>query len=873
MTDDAQVSLPLLVDSRAVRRALEKIRQAEPLGKSPLANLAWIRQRLEGRAPAASREAVELAIQVALTDLIEDELARLRAAEGIPHQAPARREAAVEAIRADFSQANVELEAWSAIYHRYALTLVQFSIQEIAASSGMDERNLRRRMGRGYRRLTEQISEREHAARKANWLGWLRFKLPPPSYTTLYEAEPLVEQLCQLATTPLPPHTIIVTGPGGIGKTALAHAAAKRLIEGGAFEDFAWITLEGAVDYRSLLAGLAENLGYLHLASAELTDLEAGLRVKLAETPTLAVIDNGDHLADYAATADRLAALAAPGKMILTARQLPTPVSTGHTLAVQPLSRTGFEALLHEQARRSRIGRIDSEAVGAIYRLTGGNPLAGRLLVSRLAFLPLARVMDNLAQIETPEGVRLYEWLFEPTWDEALDEAARLIALALVILPAEGATWADLRALTDLPEADLDRGIERLITGSLVDPIDKGGYYVMHSLTRHFVEEQAGKPPYEAAYRRLLRAAGARARLGEGPGEASTAIGLLRRQVEVGEAPRTLGALVGQIAPLARRAGQWLSWREILRGAALALREDDPDSIELNRVLFELGIAHRWLGDLDDAVIVLEEAITRYGEAGDFGGQARALFEIGQTYETLGQSGPAYEAYQRAAAAASRHGLTGVWRRALGGLAGLALQNDRALDALDLLGQVWETFGPEEPPDGPTLSALGSASLAAGEVEAAINYQEEALRRFVEDGDLPSQARALLRLGIAYHRAGDHDEALHKLGAGLRLMRMLGDALGQGRVLTNLGALYIEENRFQEALAIWGEAIRLQELLGDRHGMAYSLYNLADLQWKIGQAALARETLGRAEALARDLGLVTLLAHITGHPLNEDFDC
>ncbi|MEJ2149863.1 MAG: hypothetical protein P8Z40_10320, partial [Chloroflexota bacterium] len=623
MSDDTHVSP--LVNVETVRRALEKMRQAEPLGRSPLANLAWIRERLARQAPAASREAVELAIMEALEGLIDEQLARLRTAESLAHQRPATREEAVEAIRADFSRGNAELEAWSAIYHRYALEIVQLSVGEIAEQAGMDARNLRRRLRRGTRRLTERISEREHAARLADWRGWLRYKLPPPSYSVLYEAEPLIERLCELALSPLPPNTIVVTGPGGIGKTALTHAAAKRLIEGGLVDDFAWITLDGPVDYRSLLAGLAENLGYLHLASAELA---------------------------------------------LTARQLPGPDSTGQALAVQPLSREGFGALLNEQARRRRIGRIEPETVEAIYRLTGGNPLAGRLLVSRLAFLPLERALDNLATVETREGVGLYEWLFEPTWAEALDEAARLAALALAILPAEGATWDDLEAISGLRGTELDGALEHLITASLVDPIDEAGTYRMHGLTRHFVEEQAEKPPYAETYRRLLRRAGEQARGGGEPGEASYALGLLRRQVEVGEAPRTLGTLVGQIAPLARRAGQWLSWRELLRSAAAALREDDPDSPELARVLFELGIAQRWLGDLDEAISALDEAIERFGEAGDIETQARALFEIGQTYETLGESGPAYAAYQRAAGTASRHSLTGVWRRALGGLAG-----------------------------------------------------------------------------------------------------------------------------------------------------------------------------------------------------------
>jgi tetratricopeptide (TPR) repeat protein len=280
--------------------------------------------------------------------------------------------------------------------------------------------------------------------------------------------------------------------------------------------------------------------------------------------------------------------------------------------------------------------------------------------------------------------------------------------------------------------------------------------------------------------------------------------------------------------------------------------------------LLELGVACRWLGEAGQAEQALSESIRLFGETGDFTGQAQAEVEIGQLYETTGQTAPAYEAYQRAVAAAQRHAAFDLRRRALNGLAGLALHNKRTDAALDLLQQAL-TLGADRP-DGRTLSNLGMAYLQAEDIARAIDYQQQALDAFEDDGALPEQARAHLRLGMAYHAGERAADALHHLDAGLRLMQTLGDALGRARILTNLGAVYAGAERWQEALSVWREALDLQHQLGDAVGMAYTWYNLADLQWQLDRPAEARAALDQAAALAEQRDLVTLLASIHNHP-------
>ena len=93
----------------------------------------------------------------------------------------------------------------------------------------------------------------------------------------------LHDVLRRFLNTPAPPYIVALVGPGGIGKTALAHSVTMRWIEEERIDDVVWLTLELPISYASLLALIAANLGYLHLVSANQAELEIALRERFAE--------------------------------------------------------------------------------------------------------------------------------------------------------------------------------------------------------------------------------------------------------------------------------------------------------------------------------------------------------------------------------------------------------------------------------------------------------------------------------------------------------------------------------------------------------------------------------------------------------------
>jgi tetratricopeptide (TPR) repeat protein len=855
----------LLFDEADVRHALECLRRAEPLGESSLRSLVLVWERLEEHA-ATTSAALDVALGDLLARIIEENLSRLRCLEGLPHQPANDRQAEMDALLADFACGNVELEAWSGLYYRYVRADLDLHMLDIAHRLGQDTRQVRRRLAHGLRRLTLELSEMESEARAENHRLWMRLKLPPLGYGRLFGMEEASGWLADALLGHAVPPVVALVGAGGLGKTTLAHTVVRHIIDQDRFADLAWLTLGVPTPYPALLGDLARALGAPHLGMLTALDLEAALRVRLARTPTLLVVDEADLLDDYAQAALRLGVLVEDGRALLISRQQPPADTPVQVVRVEPLPLPDMADLIRHQAHLRRVPqaqRLDEEAIEAIYHVIGGNPLAARLVVGQLAALPLERVLSDLGGLRMVDGQALFDTLFGPTWDR-LSEDARQVALAMLLLPPGAVLWRDVCAVADLPDDALDRALDELVAASLLDACGDEPRYAMHALTRRFVESQVAAEPAASAFDDLLGSAvrERQARYRVTPADVVGAMHLLRVEAVRGGQPDALVDLIAAVAPSARRSGRWAEWIDLLAQAETRLQVD-PDSAGLAAVRLEAGIAWRWLGQSERATHALEAAIAGFGERGQFVRQAEALIELGALHHQAGQTDLAYSAYRRAADTAERHQAWAVLQRALNGLARLALHNDQIGQAIALLSQALDAT-PE--PDPQTLSNLGVALLRAGQVERAIDAHQRALALVQRAGDLPRQARAHIRLATAYVEHGDLQAALRHLDDGLRLLRNLGDALGQARALTNLGIVYHRHGDDQAALQAWGEALALQQHLDDQVGMAYTWYNLADLHWSVGRQDAAHQAIREAHRLADRLNLPALLARIHVHP-------
>lgn len=870
MSQYSPIAVPLF-DPSDLRDALEKLRQAAPVSDSPLRTLVWVRHRMEESGPTATSAAFEVVLGEAMAELIEDNLARLRQLEGLPSYPVGQREAELEALRCDYAQNNVELEAWSALYYRYVRVDLSLRMQDIAYTLGLDARQVRRRLVHGYYRLTEALSLLERGARIEHRRLWMSAKLPPTADALLFGRSEHLAFLIKTLSDPTLPSVICVVGTGGIGKTTLAHAAAREIIEREIFQDFVWLTLAESTPYRALLDAIARAFGYPHLAEYELSDLEGALRSYLLKTPSLIVLDSADSLQDYPEQLNRLNGLAGAGRLLLTTRQAPPAEVSVQFLPLPPLEYEDIAKLMRHHARLRRIPQtaagLDDATVDIVYRAIGGNPLAARLVVGQMASLPLERILNNLESLRTAQGVRLFNSLFSPTW-QALSTGAHQAAMAFHLLPSEGVGWQELHTVTGLSDDILDRALTELTVASWLDSVGEGPRYMMHPLTLRFVESRASRHPDRALYLDMLLHAADHRMPSESPdvhAGVTHALTAIRAQAEAGDSLEELIHLIEQASPVVRRAGYWATWEELLMKTAQRLR--DSNALRgLGIILLEMGAARRRLGQTEDALDNLEEAVALFGQMGEFVRQADALIEVGKLYHTMGQTEIAYEAYQRAAAIARRHKSSMRFRQAVGGLATLALHNERIGEALDLLNQALETLEEDEVPEGLLLSTLGMAHLRANQPEQALRYQLEALAEFQTVGDLPNQARTLLRLGAVYVELCQYDQALKYLLSGLALMRDLGDAFGQARALTNLGTVHHNLHEPAAAIAAWQEALTLQEQLHDQIGLAYTWYNLADLQWSLEEREEAHKAIIRARALAERLNLVALMGRIVAHP-------
>lgn len=858
-------SSPLLFDQNSVRHVLERMRQAEPLGDTPLRRLVWVRQQIHAQGPHSSRAGLELALATTLTTLIVEKLVG---------EADDTREASLTALKQDFSCNNVALEAWSLLYYRYVRIDLNLQVQDIVHTLSSYPRFVNRRLTYGYHRLTEELSLLEAEARTNNRRLWLKMKLPPPGYASLFGVDGMITRLLALLNAPAPPHIIALVGPGGIGKTTLAHAVASQIIDLDRFDDLAWLVLDAPTSYPSLLGMLARGLGYLHLASSNHLELEASLRERFAASQVLIVLDNADLLETPDQVLPRLEALIAPGRVLLTDRSQPALGATLHTVPVIALNATASEALLMDYARMRHIRQVtsmSSSELNAVIAAVGGNPLAARMVVSHLAFLPLDRILEQLPSLSTPGGEPLFDYLYRQSWD-ALSQPAQQTLLALSLTIPDGIEWSDLQMITALVPSDLDEALVNLINASLVDTAEMPPRYAIHSLTRRFAHQQSETPAWSTIYREMLSRASADASHlahldGASQADASHAVMLLRHQVELAEPADHIAERVMQIYPAARRSGQWEAWQVVLRYVIDQPVRTPENRPIIARALIELGIAHRWLGESESALTAFDESITLLGEQGEFAEQGDALLEKGLLYETLNRTGDAYEAYQRAAAAAKRWHNPLIRRRALIGLAGLMLHNGNEADALNLLQEALSTLDEGEA-DGALFSQLGAVLVRLGRIEEGIATHLQALETLQEGGDLPRLARAHLRIGTAYHAAGQFDHAHDQLQSGLQLMRVLGDSFAQARLMTNLGTLYADQDLWREALGAWRDALALQGYLNDEGGMAATLYNIGDLEWRFGRAEEALPYMIEAHKLAQRLNIVTLLEHIAAHPLN-----
>jgi hypothetical protein len=349
----------------------------------------------------------------------------------------------------------------------------------------------------------EQVAREKADARE----GRLARNLPPPTYSRLFGRDEILTRLCDELADSVGPWLVCLEGLAGLGKTSLAHRFATWAVGSACFADIIWVTAQQqrftiwsgivarpetrpALTFESLLDGIAQQLGHDHLRGKSLPQKEASLRATLRQAPYLVIVDNVEAAADPHALASQLWRFANPTRFLFTSCHSLCEHSGVLCLTLNELTEADSVQLIRSEGAKRGISTItgaDDTALCQVYHVTGGNPLAIKLVVGQARSLPLDRALHRLRGARGWRSEDLYRFIYRQSW-ALLSPAARGVLLALPSLPGSGGRWEDLLVAAGLSEDNLEQALQELAGMSLlnVGGVEKK-WYTIHQLTYTFV--------------------------------------------------------------------------------------------------------------------------------------------------------------------------------------------------------------------------------------------------------------------------------------------------------------------------------------------------------------------------------------------------
>jgi hypothetical protein len=359
----------------------------------------------------------------------------------------------------------------------------------------ISEDHANRQQREGIEALAALLIKKELQARKERGES-LFSKLPPRTYERLFGTEEVEAKLGALLAKPSSPSILVVTGLGGLGKTALVDLVVRNAIDQLSYSKLIWIRVDSSIgDATSfqdhLLAELAANFSLQHEPTIDQVN---AIKKALKQEACLVVIDNlEDEIRDLG-WLYLLQEFVGPSKFLVTSRILPATLANIHVNKLQELKVKPASEFLVDHALRSGLVEHAQELEGRsgdIYARVGGNPLALKLTVGLLHVWPLETVLRSLEQGPGSDVEAMYKHIFERSWQSLTKKAQQMLKAMPLVGPAGGGI-DQLQAISGLSELETREALKELTTRSLIElrSATKQPRYGIHRLTESFLRGQ-----------------------------------------------------------------------------------------------------------------------------------------------------------------------------------------------------------------------------------------------------------------------------------------------------------------------------------------------------------------------------------------------
>jgi DNA-binding SARP family transcriptional activator/predicted ATPase len=704
----------------------------------------------------------------------------------------------------------IELDPWDEAAHAHLMRLLAQDGQRSAALTQYEicRRILAEQFGAEPTLPTKKLHEQIRAGLALEGGTATRSAQLPIGATKLIGRDAEQAELSALLSDPAQ-RLITIVGPGGIGKTRLALAAAEAnapiFADGVAFVSLAGLTSSEALAVTMLSA--------LEITPEPHTDPAHQLLAELRQHEWLLVLDNFEHL---------LAGVDLIAQIIQHTRRTILLITSRERLALQSERVFELEGLDYppedvsgdgerysavqlfidraRQATRKFQPAQELEAIVRICRLVEGLPLAIELAASTVNVQSCAIIATEIANDlkflatkfrDVPERHRSMQATFDHSWrlltvgEQSVFRQLAVFRGGFEMEATQQIAHATREILTALIDKSLLRG-------------DPAGRFELHELLHQFAAEELSRVPAEAS--------------AVGSAHSVYYLRLLHEQVDrlssaqQAKAFATLTAEVDNVRSAWRWTVNHRHW-SVIQSSALDLMS--------------------WC----DYQVYYTDGYQLFAEAID-------QLQIGMT---------PVESLDTERASAEGQVLTGhgyfLWRMG---------HNQRAQHdlrrGLERLRRADDAVGMAD-----NLIGLGAVSASLGQYEVAFAHFEESAALYARLHDRTGHALAVLQAGIVNRSFGAYETARRQMEHALAEYRQLGDQKMIANSLSHYARLFVLMGQVELAQLPLQESLTISHAIGDRWANSGALVALGQVEYAQEHFEEARRALAESVRELADL--------------------
>ncbi|SDN09602.1 ATP-binding protein [Allokutzneria albata] len=682
--------------------------------------------------------------------------------------------------------------------------------------------------------------------------------------------------------------TVLLSGPPGVGKTALAvrHGQSLSSVDGELYVNMRGFGPGEPLTPDDAIAHVLRSIGLPpEQIPTEPDDLAARYRELLGKRVLLVVLDN-------IASAEQVRPLLFDGpRFVLISRNTLPELEGVRRIEVPQLSAPESFALFTHMLGADLV-TAQASAVGELAELCGHFPLALRIAAAQMFrwdepdvawFVRQLREEDRLGGLEiVNDSQAAVRTAFASSYRALSAEGARLFRM-LGVLPGTDFSVDAVATLIDDSASAARASLETLVQASLLQRWADDRYH-FHDLLRVYAAERAESDDDSARWRERLHAwylsstlaavntvfpeaqetrkdsvaAGltfADDRLASAWLAAETAniVAVVETAAEQGD--EIAWRLAKAVAPFLR-SHRLVSERHATCEAGLLVAQRTGNREAEAAMLHSLAGLNWSLADYTSAIDEYGRALAVHQELGNLRGQASTLGNLGGAYYDAGRLHLAFDVLTRALAAhrevGSAYGEAATLIN-LGSVCADSRSVPEALAHFERSFELWRQVG-SHVGEVVCLSSLSQMSLAAGDLALALDFADRGVQLCEQTGNVGSQARTLLVRSEALLTLGRLDGAEDDSRTALLICRETSDRKQEAEALTLLAEHALARVEPEDAREFATGALAIATGAGYLLGRCDALAALSQVDLADGDLAAALEHARTAHELAERTG-------------------